>query len=114
MMGSPSLVRWSGPASILGAVLLVVQIALSSTLGPAQGTSNPYEIYNLLLFVVYNLLLDTALLLLAVGLVGLYARQAGRSGQLGRIGSFLALIAAASLIVGAFAAIMVGLWPRVY
>src|SRR4051812_8324315 len=114
MMGSPSLVRWSGPASILGAVLLVLQIALSSTLGPAQGTSNPYEIYSLPLFVVYNLLLDTALLLFAVGLVGLYARQAGRSGWLGRTGSLLGLSAAALLIVGAFAAIMVGLWPKLY
>src|SRR5437588_12755045 len=108
MMGSPSLIRWSGPAGILGAVLLVAQVALSSTLGPAQGTSNPYEIYNLLLFVVYNLLLNTALLLFAVGLVGFYARQARRSRWLGKIGPFLGLIAAGLLIIGAFATIMVG------
>jgi signal transduction histidine kinase len=114
-MAKPSsLIRWSGPASIMGAVLLVVQIALSSILGPAQGTSNLYEIYNLPLFVIYNLLFDAALLLFAVGLVGLHARQAGRSGWLGRLGSSLAMIAAVALIISAFAAIMVGLWPTLY
>jgi len=115
MAMSSSLNRWSGPASILGAILLAAQIALSSLLGPAQGTDNPYEIYSVLLFVVYNLMFDAALLLFAVGLMGLYARRVGRSpGWLGRIGVFLASIAALSLIIGASAAVMVGLWPRLY
>ena len=109
-----NLIRWSGPASILGAVLLVVRMVLPSVLGPAQGTSNPYEIYSLPLSVVYNLLLDAALLLFAVGLVGLHARQAKRFRQLGRTGLFLALITVALLTVSAFAAIMVGLWPGLY
>lgn len=99
---------------MMGAVLLVGQIALSSILGPAQDTSNPYEIYNLPLFVLYNLLFDAALLLFAVGLMGLHARRERYSGWLGRIRSSLAWIAAVLLIVGAFAAIMVGLWPSLY
>lgn len=109
-----SLIRWSGLASILGVVLLVVRIALPSALGPAQGTSNPYEIYSLPLYVVYNLLLDAALLLFVVGLVGLHARQAKRFRQLGRTGLFLALIAAGLLTISAFATVMVGLWPGLY
>jgi signal transduction histidine kinase len=94
-------------------VLLVVQIVLSSALGPGQGTSNPYEIYNPLLYVVYNLLFDTALLLFVVGLTGLYARQAetGRSGWLGRVGLFLALSAGALVAVSIVATFIVGLWP---
>ncbi len=56
-MAKPSILsRWSGPASMTGTVLLVVQVALSSALGPGQGTSNPYEIYDPLLYVVYNAL----------------------------------------------------------
>jgi hypothetical protein len=109
-----NITRWSGLASILGAVLLVVRIALPSALGEAQGTANPYEIYSLPLYVFYNLLLDAALLLFVVGLVGLHARQAKRFRQLGRTGLFLAVISTALLIVSAFAALMVGLWPGLY
>ncbi len=116
MVGSSSLIRWSGPVSILGAVLLVVQIALPSALGPDQSTSNPYEIYDPLLYVVYNLLFDAALLLFVVGLAGLYARQAeaGRSGWLGRVGLFLALSAGALVAVSIVATFMVSLWPGLF
>ena len=115
-MAKPSsLIRWSGPASILGAVLLVVHIALSFTLGPEQGTSNPYEIYNPFLYVAYNLPFDAALLLFAVGLVGLYARGAERSGWLGRTGLFLALsegaLAAVSIVATLMVGLLPGLWP---
>jgi signal transduction histidine kinase len=111
MMGSPSLARWSGPATILGAALLALQIVLSSTLGPDQGTSNPYDIYNPLLYVVYNLLFNGALLLFAVGLVGLYNRRTQRSGRLGRTGLVLALAAGALVIVGIFATLLISIWP---
>lgn len=109
----PTLIRWSGPASMLGAMLLVAQIALSSVLVPAQGTSHPYGVYNSLLYVVvYNVLFNAALLLFAVGLMGLYARQAPHSGWPGKTGLFLALSAGVLTVVSAFAALAVGLWPR--
>ena len=112
-MASSSLIRWSGPASILGAVLLVAQIALSSTLGPAQGALFPYDIRDPLLYIVCNLLFGAVLLLFVVGLVGLHARQAGHSGRLGRTGLFLALSAGALVAVGIATTFMVGLWPGV-
>jgi signal transduction histidine kinase len=112
-MAKPSmLIRWSGPAGMMGVVLLVVQIALSSTLGPGQGTSNPYEIYDPLLYVVYNVLFGAALLLFAVGLVGLHDRWSLRSGRLGKISRFLAFSAGALAVFSALATLVVGLWPR--
>ncbi len=108
----PSLTRWSGPASIMGAVLLVAQIALSSVLGPAQSASNPYEIYSSLHYAVYNVLFDTALLLFAAGLIGFHTRRAPRSGWLGKTGLFLALITGALAIVSVVTALLVGLWPQ--
>ncbi|MCA1738650.1 MAG: hypothetical protein LC740_07450, partial [Actinobacteria bacterium] len=115
-MAKPSmLIRWSGPASMLGGVLLIVQFSLSSALGPSQGnptTSNHYEIYDSLLYVVYNVLFDAALLLFAVGLVGLHARRVSRSGRLGKMGLLLALGAGTLVVVSAFAALAVALWPR--
>ena len=107
-----SLARWSRSASILAAVLLILRIALPSVLGTTQGTSNPYEIYSLPLYVLYNLLLDVALLLFVVGLVGLHAHQAKHFRQLGKTALFLASIAAVLLIVSAFAAGMVGVTSR--
>jgi signal transduction histidine kinase len=112
-MAKPSiLTRWSGPASMVGTVLLILQVTLSSALGPGQGTSNPYEIYNSLLYVVYNVLFDGALLLFAVGLVGLHSRRVPRSGRLGEMSRLLALGAGALVVISAFAALAVGLWPR--
>ena len=115
---------WSVPAGILGAVLLVGQIALSSVLGAAQGTSNPYEIYDPLLYVLYNSLFDGALILFAVGLVGLlyghrqaaeqqhrHQQSSSSSRWLARMGLFLALGAGASAAVSILFALMVGLWP---
>jgi signal transduction histidine kinase len=112
-MAKPSiLTRWRGPAIMIGTVMLIVQLALSSVLGPGQGTSNPYEIYDSLLYVIYNVLFDGALLLFAVGLVGLHARQVPRSGRLGKMEWLLALGAGALAVVSAFAALAVGVWPR--
>src|SRR3712207_6672690 len=111
-MAKPSILsRWSGPASLMGTVLLVVQVALSSALGPSQGTSNPYEIYDPLLYMVYNVLFGATLLLFAVGLMGLHARRSLRSEQLGKLAQFLALSAGALAVVGTFIALLVGLWP---
>ena len=112
-MAKPSmLIRWSGPAGMMGVVQLVAQIALSSTLGPGQGTSNPYEIYDPLLYVVYNVLFGAALLLFAVGLVGLHDRRSLRSGRLGKISRFLAFSAGALAVFSALATLLVGMWPR--
>jgi signal transduction histidine kinase len=97
---------------MVGTVLLIVQVALSSTLGPGQGTSNPYEIYSSFLYVLYSVLFDGALLLFAVGLVGLHARRVPRSGRLGKVSRLLALGAGALAVIGAFGALAVGLSPR--
>ncbi len=106
-----SLSRWSVPASVLGAVLLVAQKALSFAL-PAQDASDPWAIYyDPFLFVVYNLLLGAALLLFVVGLAGLHARRAERHDWLGRMGLFLASGAGALVAVSIVATFMVGLWP---
>ena len=115
MAMSSSLIRWGGLAGLLGTILLVARILLSYLLGPAQGTANPYEIYNVYLFVAYNLMFDTALLLFVVGLVGLYARRLGRSlGWLEKVGLYIAFVGALSLLISAAAAVMVGLLPRLY
>ena len=96
---------------MMGTVLLIVQVALSSALGPGQGTSNPYEIYDPLLYVVYNVLFGAALLLFAVGLVGLHDRRSLRSGRAGKMSRFLAFSAGALAVVSTLAALLVGLWP---
>jgi signal transduction histidine kinase len=93
-------------------MLLVANIALSSALGPDQGTSNPYEIFSPLLYVTYNLLFDAALLLFVVGLAGLYARRAERLGWLGRIGLFLAWVAGLAAVVSIVATFLVGARPQ--
>ena len=112
-MAKPSsLIRWSRPASMLGAVLLIVQLALSSVLGSDQGTLNPPEVDDPLLYVLYNALFDAALFFFAVGLAGLHTQRAGHVRWLGRMGLFLALSAGALAIVSAFATLAVGLWPR--
>ena len=78
-MAKPSsLLRWSGLVSVLGAVLLIVNIALSSPLRAERSTSTSYEIYNLLLHAAYSLPFN-ATLLFAVGLVVFHARKAKRS-----------------------------------
>jgi signal transduction histidine kinase len=109
-MKSSGLVQWSRAAVVLGSVYLAALIALYLALGPAQGISAPYEIYNPILYVVYNLLLGAALLLFAVGLVGLHARQEERSGWLGRFGLFLILGVGALAAVSIAATLAAVLW----
>lgn len=78
-MAKPSsLLRWSGLVSVLGAVLLIVNIALSSPLGAERSTSTSYKMYNSLLHAAYSLPFN-ATLLFAVGLVVFHARKAKRS-----------------------------------
>src|SRR5918997_5322257 len=109
-MAKPSILsRWSGPASMVGTVLLILQVALSSALGPGQGTSNPYDIYDPLLYVLYNVLFGAALLLFAVGLVGLHDRRALRSERSDKMSRFLAVSAGALAVVGIPATLVVGL-----
>lgn len=106
------LARWSGTASILGVMLLVANVALSSALGPGQGTSNPYQIYNPLLYTTYNLLFNAALLLFVLSLAGLYARRAEYLGWLRRLGLVLAGGAYISVVVSTVAVLMVGVRPE--
>src|SRR5215212_1909077 len=112
MAKPPILTRWSGPASMMGTVLLIVQVALSTALGPGQGTSDPYEIYDSLLYVLYNVLFDGALLLFAVGLLGLHTRWIPRPGRLGKTSRLLALAAGVLVVISAVAVLAAGFWPR--
>ena len=80
-MYSSNLLRWSGVAAMVGGALIVVKgvfIALSA--------GDPS-------------LVPPAMLLQALGLLGLHARLEGRGGLLGRIGVSLAYLAVAASIV---------------
>ena len=95
-MPSSELIRWSGLAAILAAVLLSVgallNIATETENLSESATTAPY-VFTWLLY-----LLGGVLLLLA--LVGLYIRQAGASGILGLV-AFLVAFLGTALALGA-------------
>ena len=103
-MKSPNLTQWSGPATVLGGVALVLQLALSSALGSAYDASD--AISSPILYAIYNLLFQSALLLFVVGLLGLHDRQAERSGGLGRASLYLAMSAGALAAAGLAVALL--------
>ena len=88
---SLTLVRWSGPAAILGGALWGLK-TLSDSGDAAPGSG---DVTDALFFVVR--------LLLLVGLAGLYVRYAGRLAGLGQTGFVQAFIGLA-LLVGGFVA----------
>ena len=93
-MPSSELIRWSGLAAILAAVLLSVgallNIATETENLSESATTAPYA-FTWLLY-----LLGGVLLLL--GLVGLYARQSEAAGILGLVGFFVAFLGTALLV----------------
>jgi hypothetical protein len=87
-MSSSTLFRWSGLASLVGGVLLVILSIAESVLFGGQSDSatvmSSAWIVVEVAFVVVEILLIT-------GLVGLYARQAEQTGILGLVAFLLAL-----------------------
>ncbi len=81
-MAASNLIRWSGPVAMAAGALLIVTFLLTEFV--ADG---------------FFYLIGLVLLLLAVALPGLQARQADHSGLLGRIGFFVSLLAVAFLVV---------------
>lgn len=93
-MLSSNLIRWSGLATVLAGVLWIVGGILLG-LRPPGASGGPYRESGDI-----ALLLDAALMLIAVGLVGLYLRQAERSGRWGKTAFAVAVIGAVALFVG--------------
>jgi hypothetical protein len=88
-MSSSNLMRWSGLAALVGGALLIVSEVLNAALFPAEPGSEVMAT-DASWFIVQIMGL-VALLLIALGLAGLYARQAQETGTLGLIGFVVAL-----------------------
>ena len=89
-MVSSNLVRWGGPAAMLGGVTWVV-LGLGAVVGYLQAIPGREDV---VLFIV-------ALLLTAAGLVGLHTLQKGSYGRLGQAGFYISLTAITARILGA-------------
>ena len=89
-MRSSGLVRWGAISLMLGGAVWTV-LGLSALFGYLQAIPGREDV---VLFAV-------ALLLTAVGLVGLHALQGGSYGLLGRVGLYVALVAMAARLSGA-------------
>ncbi len=89
-MASSSLIRWGAIGLMLGGVLWVV-LGLSAAVGYLQAIPGREDV---VLFIV-------ALLLSAVGLVGLHTLQKGSYGVLGQAGFYITLAAITARILGA-------------
>jgi len=92
-MSSSNLIRWSGLAAVVSSVLVVLNefLGLTQTDNPEMFTTDTYAFGSLLQMV--------AVVLLPLGLVGLYARQSEAAGPLGLLG-FLAAFAGTVLVAG--------------
>jgi hypothetical protein len=98
-MLAAKIMRWGGPASILGGLWwLVIWILFLLTHG--TGTENLQRRLFGLTWLDYNRFLVIALLLFMVGLVNLGMRQQALSSRLGTVGYGLALSGLAFLILG--------------
>ena len=91
-----NLVRWSGLAAILGAVLWIVGITLVAASPLSPGPALPYELYTKI--EGYGAVLLIAVPLLVVGLIGLQIRQGEHTGRMG-VGTFVFTLAGVLLIV---------------
>ena len=91
-MSSSNLIRWSGLAAMLAGVLLLVAALLDLAVDPGEPasvrvTTGVYSFQS-----AVNLL---AVVLLLIGLVGLYARQSEAAGLLGLVGFLVAFLGTA-------------------
>ncbi len=92
-MLSANIVRWSGPAAVLGGLLWIIPILLTA-MKPEHSRRGPEG------FAV--LLLLAALLLIGIGVLGIYLRQRGESGPLGTIAVAVAALGIAMMVPGRF------------
>lgn len=81
-MSSSNLIRWGGLAALVGGALLAVSDILNAALFPGEPGSEVMATSSWFLVQILGLV---ALLLIALGLVALYARQAEQAGTLGLI-----------------------------
>jgi hypothetical protein len=88
-MSSSNLIRWSGLAALVGAVLLaILEVIEFATFGSQSDSAAAATSA----FLYVNALYIVAILLIFLGLVGLYARQAEQAGTLGVIAFVVAFI----------------------
>jgi hypothetical protein len=85
-MAASNLLRWAGLAAMGGSVLIVLAYTVGFLGGVYAGTSS----WGVFIFVIFWFLLG--LVLVQVGLVGLYVRQAQVTAGLGLIGFLLAFL----------------------
>ena len=90
-----ALLRWSGLAALVGAVLL----AIGDLMHFAAGSGSYSQQATTASFVVHSLLLLLGGALILLGLVGLYANQAEATGPIGLV-NFLVAFLGTALIVG--------------
>src|SRR5262249_23198757 len=85
-MSKSTLIRWSGPILMVGGGLFMIAGFGLLEPGPCSGCDGIYQ--------VRLMMLVPSLLLLAIGLAGVYAWIAPRINRLGRLGLILAIAAA--------------------
>ncbi len=95
-MSSSALVRWGGLAATVAGVLLVISAVIA-----LDQSGEPSEIVTTGAYAFSSVLEIIAVVLLALGLVGLYARQSEVAGLLGLVG-FLVAFAGTILLAGFF------------
>ncbi len=86
----PQLVRWSGAAAILGGIFWIATLVITA-MKPEQSRRGPEGFIVLLL---------VGLVLIAIGMIGVYVRQRQRSGRLGRLAPLVAGAGIAITIIG--------------
>jgi len=102
-MSTAKLIRWSGLALMLGGIAFAVRLITHP-----PGETAQYAFYPL--WVPSHLIGSIALILISLGLVGLYLRQSEKVGRLGFIGFILAF-AGVTLTAGALIYLSVVLVP---
>jgi hypothetical protein len=98
-----NLVRWSGPAAMVGGALWVVVFVLFALRPSGPELQPPYRSFEGL-----GIAVVLSLLLIVAGMVGLHARSKEAYGGLGTAGFVLALVGAALSIVS------FGSWPLIF
>jgi hypothetical protein len=93
-MTSPTWIRWSGLAALLGGLVWTISWLLNSQTAEGNQTALRFTEGHL------RAMLNLPLLLLLAGLVGLYRLYAGRCGKLGTLGFGLTLLGMALLLAG--------------
>lgn len=99
-MSTAWLIRWSGLAAMLGGILWIATIAITAT-KPEHSRRGPEGFIALLL---------AGLLLIGLGVVGIYFRQRDSAGRLGTVAVVLTVMGLAITVLGRVA-VDIGLVP---